>query len=143
MKFHVFDYRVAFFDTDTMGVVHHSNYIRFFELARVDWLRSLGLMKEHIPYGSQVMAVLRADAEFKRPAVFDELISIFVEGRLEGARILFRYAIYSKDKSQWLAQGSTEHVLCTKGDLKPLRPPTSWSSYFSASPFSDAWPPLK
>src|SRR4051812_36843477 len=102
--------RVAFCETDAMGVVHHSNYIRFFEESRVAWMRERGLMALHVPEGQLTFAVLGVDCQYRKPLRFDEPFSVWVEGRLEGIRIVFRYAIWNDRCGEWCATGRTELV---------------------------------
>jgi acyl-CoA thioester hydrolase len=134
-------HRVAFFETDAMGVVHHSNYIRFMELARVDWLRGVGVMDLHIPHGDHVLGVLNANVEFKKPCRFDDEIEIFVEGRIKGARLWIRYAIWLEKAGAWVATGETELALLTADRLQPTRFSRDFVSRLEATPLSQHWPP--
>ncbi len=134
-------HRVAFFETDAMGVVHHSNYIRFMELARVDFLRRVGVMGLHIPHGDHVLGVLKLAIEFKKPCRFDDEIEIFVEGRIKGARLWLRYAIWLETTQAWLATGETELALMTAGHLRPTRFSKAFVERLEATPLSPHWPP--
>ncbi|MDB5805177.1 MAG: tol-pal system-associated acyl-CoA thioesterase [Betaproteobacteria bacterium] len=71
--------RVYYEDTDFSGVVYHANYLRFFERARTEWLRSLGcdaasLKREH----GLAMALRHMEIDFLRPARMDDMIEISV-----------------------------------------------------------------
>ena len=115
------DYRVPFYDTDAMGVVHHSNYVRYLELARVRFL------EEHDePYARYMeqglhVVVTGVDVRLKRATRFDEILTVtcWIE-RMKRATIAFSYQIHCGD--QLTALASTEHaVINLQG--KPVRIP--------------------
>jgi acyl-CoA thioester hydrolase len=134
-------YRVAFFDTDAMGVVHHSNYIRIMEIARVEWMRSVGLMGVHIPFGELVFGVTKATVEYRKPAIFDDEIEVFLEGRLNGAVIELRYALWCRRLSEFIAYGATDLAPLVAGKLTPTRFPLSIRTQLREMPWSSEWPP--
>lgn len=139
-----FDYhhRVAFHDTDTMGVVHHSNYIRYFEEARVAWLRERGLIELHQPMGPWAFAVIELDCRYIKPARFEDELVTRVEGIVKGLRLKFRYAIWSKRLESWICTGHTILVPLNK-DLRPTRLPEAVLQQFGAESWSETWPPAK
>lgn len=117
------DYRVPFSETDAMGIVHHSNYPRYFERGRVELLRELGR-----PYSAMVerglhFPVLRIDATFRRPARFDDVLMI--ETRIKEitkTRLIFDYRILAKNGEAVLTEGWSEHC-CVNAELKPVAIP--------------------
>lgn len=87
---HVFPVRVYYEDTDLAGIVYYANYLKFIERGRTEWVRSLG-----IDQGLQraeagiVFAVRRVVADYRRPAVFDDLLEVRTRPlAVTGARIL-------------------------------------------------------
>jgi len=71
--------RVYYEDTDTGGVVYHSNYLNFMERARSEWLRELGFEQDEIRGNEGVIFAVRAvDISYDRPARFNELLSVTV-----------------------------------------------------------------
>ncbi len=116
-----FRHRVAFYETDAMGIVHHSNHIRFFELARVAWMD-----EHHCPYTDYMalgwnFATTKATAEYLRPILFDRQIEI--DAWLEWARgASIRIAYVIRDGGTVAATGSTEHALVDT-DGRPRRIP--------------------
>jgi acyl-CoA thioester hydrolase len=136
----VFAHRVAYHETDAMGVVHHSNHIKYFEEARVEWLRSKGLMELHQPYGSLVFAVVKLETRYLKPARFDEELEVWVQGRLEGAKIQFQYALWSKHQKTIIADGWTTLVPINE-QFRVARLPESAVRGFSDEPWSEVWPP--
>jgi acyl-CoA thioester hydrolase len=136
----VFLHRVAYHETDAMGVVHHSNHIKYFEEARVEWLRSKGLMEIHQPYGPFVFAVVQLETRYFKPARFDEELEVWVQARLRGARIEFQYALWSKRQEAVIATGSTQLVPINE-QFRPSRLPEAAQKVFAREPWSEAWPP--
>ncbi len=139
-----FKRRVAYHETDAMGVVHHSNYVRYFEEARVAWMRELKLTEIHTPVGPYTFAVIGLAVEYMKSARFDDEIEVFVEGRLTGARIQFRYAIRCARLDGWLTKGHTD-LVPLDAQMKPTRLPREAVAVFRSAPWSDvsmeAWPP--
>ena len=71
--------RVYYEDTDAGGIVYHANYLRFFERARTDWLRSLGAIHSRIAHESDAVFVVRdMTIDFQVPARLDDLLSVDV-----------------------------------------------------------------
>lgn len=81
--------RVYYEDTDTGGVVYHSNYLNFMERARSEWLRALGFEQDELlrEYGV-IFAVSAVSIEFHKPARFNELIAVTVTLERRGAASL-------------------------------------------------------
>jgi acyl-CoA thioester hydrolase len=115
------EYRVPFYDTDAMAIVHHANYVRYLELARVRFLQ------EHDePYSRYVamgyhVVVTRVDISLKRATRFDELLRVtcWLE-RVRNATLVFGYQIHNGE--QLTLTGCTEHgVVNLEG--RPVRMP--------------------
>ncbi|ACM01889.1 tol-pal system-associated acyl-CoA thioesterase [Cereibacter sphaeroides] len=87
---HRFALRVYYEDTDLAGIVYYANYLKFIERARSEWVRGLGVDQARLRAESGIVfAVRRVEADYLRPAVFDDRLE--VETRLVetgGARIL-------------------------------------------------------
>ena len=85
--------RVGFSDTDAQGIVYYGRYNPYFDLARVEYLRSLGLLR---PRGEASEFVMRAnDVEYFAPAVFDDEIEVFVRvSRIGRTSVTFEFAAY-------------------------------------------------
>jgi len=113
--------RVPFFDTDAMQVVHHANYVRYFELARVRLLD-----EHHRPYTEYVaaglhFAVTRVEVGYRRAARFDDRLRVTVWLRwVRGASLGVGYVIARG--AEVLVVGSTEHAL-VDGEGRPRRIP--------------------
>lgn len=113
---------VHFYETDSMGVVHHSNYIRFFEEGRVALMRDRGLMKEHLPHGELVFAVLETQCRHFKPVYFEDEVTVKTQARLNGIKIHFEYAIFTQRQPTPVADGMSLHILVDK-NMKIRKPP--------------------
>ena len=83
-----------------MGVIHHGSYATYFELARIEWLRSLGLSYAKLENQGILLPVLSLSTEFKHPLYFDDTIQIEICLEQEPSSIIdFSYTIYNQDKT--------------------------------------------
>ncbi|MGE0763119.1 MAG: acyl-CoA thioesterase [Bdellovibrionales bacterium] len=131
--------RVAFCDTDSMGVVHHANYVRYFEEARVEWLRVRGLNQHHYPLADMCLAVLESECRHLAPARFEEELKIYMQARGERLKIHLQYAIVrATDESQVVTLGRTVLVPLSS-TLKPLRPPRELTAQLEKEPWTETW----
>lgn len=125
--------RVRYVETDQMGVVYHSNYLVWFEIGRVEFIRQLGLnykqMEEEDGCGISVVDV---HARYRAPARYDE--ELVVETRLlasRGAVIKFGYRILRVADGALLCEGETTHV-CVGKDMKKRTLPPKYAERFAA-----------
>lgn len=132
--------RVAFHETDGMGVLHHANYIKLFEEARVHWMRERSVIGVHKPDGPYTFAVVVLDCQYLKTSRFDDLLEVWVEGSLIGAKIHFRYAVWNVRTEQWGAVGQTE-LVPLNDEHKPQRLPMTVREFFKAQVSSPTWPP--
>lgn len=132
--------RVAYHETDAMGVVHHSNHIKYFEEGRVAWLREKGLIEIHSPLGPYTFAVVDLDIQYSKPALFEDMLEVWVQGKMDGARIVFQYALWSDRAKSVLAHGKTTLVPLGQ-DLIPTRLPVAVRNLFNHEEWSQVWPP--
>ena len=92
---HLFALRVYYEDTDLAGIVYYANYLKFIERARTEWVRALGVDQGRLRAGQGVVfAVRRIEADYLRPAKFDD--ELVVETRLRaltGARIVLEQVV--------------------------------------------------
>ena len=120
--------RVRYAETDQMGVVYYANYFVWFEIGRVEVLRSVGLSYDQMEKDHKlILPVVDASCRYKAPAKYDE--EILIETRpalLRGSVIKFAYRIYRDsgqdgEERKLLAEGETVHVVCDeKFERQPL-----------------------
>ena len=101
--------QVAFYETDAMGVVHHSNYIRYFEDSRLAWLTQSGFLDSYQDKDGLQFAVTDVEAKYKKPASYGDYIEISLNLRKNGAKLVFEYEIHSEE-GELLCTGSSTHV---------------------------------
>ena len=88
--------RVWYKHTDQMGFVHHSNYICYYEEARSDLMRSMGLSYADMERKGIIMPILEVQSVYKRPAFFDDCLTVRILLReTPTARIRFEYEVYN------------------------------------------------
>jgi acyl-CoA thioester hydrolase len=115
----MFTLRVPFFDTDAMGVVHHANYLRYFELARVEYLREKGLDYKIWQQKGLHLPLVESQCRYKKAARFDDILNVAVTLKIEGLRATLFYEITLKETGDLIATGSTQHV-CVDNKMKVL-----------------------
>lgn len=90
--------RVAYSETDQMGVVHHASYFCYFEKARMEHFRSHGCSYVNIEKSGVFLMVIEADCKFRSPARFDEQIDVTAwVARLTSHRIVHEYEVRGED----------------------------------------------
>lgn len=112
--------RVIFGDTDQMGVVYYANYLRYFESARAAYWRDLGKSYQDLVDWGVALPVIEAHCNYKRPALYEDLIVVDVDvSELRAASLRFAYIVRRGDTV--LAEGYTRHaVIGTDGKPKGL-----------------------
>ena len=115
--------RVEYHHTDQMGIVHHSNYVKFFEVARTEWLRAMGVTYAEMERRGVMMPIVDVDVKYRNTALYDELISVtaFVDA-MPMARMTFRYEVRGEDGRE-IASGSTTLGFIDSQTRRPVRAP--------------------
>ena len=121
---------IRYYETDQMGFVHHSNYLRYFELARIEWISTLGFSYQKMEERGFLMPVINANIEFKRPLTFGNSFRVKIQSK-EVPKVKFEL-IYEivLDKDIIIARGSTILVFLSSHNLKPVRCPKFFSDLF-------------
>ena len=121
---------IRYYETDQMGFVHHSNYLRYFELARIEWISSLGFSYQKMEERGYLMPVINANIEFKRPLTFGNSFRVKIQFK-EIPKVKFEL-IYEiiLDKDIIIARGSTILAFLSSHNLKPVRCPKFFSDLF-------------
>ena len=118
------DARVYYQDTDAGGVVYHSRYLDFFERARAEWLRSIGMESTMLAEKYRVIFIVRAvNIEYVMPAKLDDKLSIVIE-RVDLLRAQFNLAQKIFVKSNLVARADINLVCVKTSNFKPVRFPS-------------------
>ena len=116
-----YERKVFYYETDKMGIMHHSNYIRIFEESRVHFMQEAGMPFENIEALGLMMPVLSVDCKYKKPLLFDEEFSVYsVITKFNGVSLHISYRIVKKKTSEICAEGESVHCF-TDNDMKPIR----------------------
>jgi acyl-CoA thioester hydrolase len=129
--------RVRYAETDQMGVVYHANYLVWFEVGRVEFIRQLGMDYKNMEQeDGALIAVAEATARYKAPARYDD--ELIVRTSLAGVRgpiVRFRYVVVraaSGDEAETiLCEGETVHFVVGR-DMKRREMPAKYAERFAA-----------
>ena len=128
-KFSAFT-RVGFSDTDAQGIVYYGRYLPYFDLARVEYLRHLGLLAAETGAEGQEFVMRASNVEYFAPASFDELLEIFVRLRRIGrTSATFECEVHRVDDGELMATATQTLVLV---DLERRRPVAIGARYREA-----------
>lgn len=120
---HTVQIRVRYSETDQMGYVYYGNYASYFEVARVEALRCLGMSYRQLEDEGIMMPVLEHHSYYHLPAVYDDLLNIEVSiPEMPKARITFNYQIFN-EKGSLVHTGETKLAFMRADNKRPCRPP--------------------
>lgn len=116
----VFERTINYYETDKMGVVHHSNYIRYLEEARCFWLNKVGMPFELLEENGITIPVLEVNCIYKFHVTFADIIVIrvFVK-EYTGVRMTVGYEVTDKKSGKTVILAETKHCFTDK-NLKPI-----------------------
>ncbi len=116
----VFERRINYYETDKMGIVHHSNYIRFLEEARCQMLDDNGMPYSSYENNGIMIPVLGINLDLKKHVTFDDIIEIkpFVK-LFNGVRLTMEYVVTNKLTDDVVLTGETKHCF-TDTNLRPV-----------------------
>ena len=114
MKSHETQIRVRYAETDAMGYLHHSNYLTYFEIGRTELFRAGGGSYRAVEEGGLFLVVVKIDVCFKRPARYDDLLTLKTEiTRITPARIEHAYELFREDE---LLTTGTSTLACVNAE---------------------------
>jgi acyl-CoA thioester hydrolase len=120
---HQVSYRVCYADTDQMGYVYYGNYARFYEIARVETLRRIGVSYKVLEDAGIGLPVYENYSKFHAPALYDDLLRIECTLlKMPSARIEFEYKIYNQSDAL-LHEGKTTLVFMDLVSKKVVKAP--------------------
>ena len=122
-------YRVPYADTDQMGVVYYGNYLTYFERARNELLRTMGLPYREIEARGFALPVAQAHVDYRAAATYDDALEIHGwVGWIKAVRLRVNCAVYCGDTL--LAEGYTVHAFVSRKTLRPVRVPDELAAIF-------------
>lgn len=115
-----YEHVVQYYETDKMGITHHSNYVRWMEEARVDFLSQIGWEFARLESLGIVSPVVAVECRYKTPSVFSEVISISVAiEEFKGVKLKLKYKM-TNSQGKVVCEGKSEHCFLD-ADGRPIR----------------------
>lgn len=119
------DVRVRYVETDQMGVVHHGNYMAWFEVGRTEFCRSRGFAYDNLEKMGYRLMITDLRCHYRRAVRYDDMITIRTRVKDFKRRMMtFGYQILSKENGEAVAEGETRHIcLDTSGRPRAIPEP--------------------
>jgi acyl-CoA thioester hydrolase len=118
--------RVRYGETDQMGYMYYGNYAEFYEVGRVEMLRSLGMTYKGMEASGVMMPVLELKCKYLKPARYDEEIRIrVIMDKMPGVKIHFRYELYN-EQEELINTGETLLVFVNMQTNRPCMAPADF-----------------
>lgn len=112
--------KVQYYETDQMGIVHHANYLRWFEEARLHWLEQIGLPFEAVEAAGIFVPVIGAELRYRQSLRFGESVRIRLAiTRLTGTKMNVSYELHSSEDGTLCTTGETRHGFVNR-DGRPV-----------------------
>ncbi|WP_312371540.1 acyl-CoA thioesterase [Lachnoclostridium sp.] len=105
-----YQHKVQYYETDQMGIVHHSNYIRWFEEARTDLLEQVGFTYQKMEECGVIIPVIGVNCEYKSMVRFNDIVTIFPRvTEFNGVKLTVAYQITDVATGKLCTVGETKH----------------------------------
>lgn len=119
--------RVRYGETDQMGFMYYGNYAEFYEVGRVEMLRSLGMTYKGMEASGIMMPVLEMKSKYLKPALYDdEIVVKVIMDKMPGVKIHFRYELY-RDPGELIHVGETLLAFINMKTNRPCLPPAEFT----------------
>lgn len=116
----IYERKINYYETDRMGVVHHSNYIRYLEEARTEWLEVLNMPFDLLEKNEITIPVLGVNCTYKYHVTFGDTVLIKTYAKeYTGVRMTIGYEVTDKKNGNIVLTGETKHCF-TDRNLKPI-----------------------
>ena len=126
----VYERTANYYETDQMGIIHHSNYIRWFEEARLSCLKQMGLSYESMEERGIMIPVLSVSCQYKSAVRYDDKIVIYVSiTQFNGVKMKVAYEVRDAESGELRTTGESEHGFLDK-NFRPLRLKRDFSDIF-------------
>jgi acyl-CoA thioester hydrolase len=115
-EWHETEVRVRYAETDKMGIVHHANYLVWFEVGRSEFCRSRGFSYQRMEDEEDaLMVVAESYCRYKSPAYYEDVLTIRTKvGEVRSRSLAFVYEIYRESDETLIAEGETLHLVTDK-----------------------------
>ncbi len=113
-------HKIQYYETDKMGITHHSNYIRFMEEARIDYLEQIGCGYGQMEEAGIVSPVIGVECQYKRPTTFGDEIRIHVEiAEYKRVQLVVAYRMVNTRTEETVCEAKSIHCFTNEGG-KPI-----------------------
>jgi len=120
---HDYKFRVTYPDTDRMGTMHHANYVKYYEAARWELFRSIGVPYSVVEDAGVMCPVIRMNFKFIKTTSYDELLTVKTTLKaMKGVRIWFTYMLYN-EQNELINEAETELAFVGLNNWKPCTAP--------------------
>ena len=118
-----YEHKVQYYETDQMGIVHHSNYIRWFEEARTGIFEDIGFGYSEMEKAGILSPVLEVSAQYRTMAKYSDVVCIEMKLKAyNGIKMVFEYVIRDKETGEVRCTGESRHCfLAREGNLLSLK----------------------
>ncbi len=122
---------VFYYETDRMGIVHHSNYLRMFEEARLDWLLQIGVPYDVLEREGILIPVLSMNVKYRQHLMFGDEIELYSWSvKMNGLKFTCAYHLYNAATGALCTTGESSHCFLDR-ELKPFRFRQKFPEYYS------------
>ena len=126
-----FEYRVRYADTDKMGISYYANYFTWFEAARTEYFRALGLPYTECEKKGYFLPVVETHAKYRHPSTYDDLVIVRTSvSEMTKAKLRFEYQVFNKASGILLVTGFSLHVF-VDASMRLVRIPEDVESRFT------------
>ena len=120
MEMKPYEHKTQYYETDQMGIIHHSNYIRWFEEARTYMMEQMGMGYDVMEAQGIIIPVLSVRCEYKSMTHFGDTVQVLpIVREYNGIRMMIEYTVLDKETGEVRCVGRTRHCFLTK-DGKPV-----------------------
>ncbi|WP_329379519.1 acyl-CoA thioesterase [Anaerofustis butyriciformans] len=117
-----YEHKAEYYETDQMGIIHHSNYIRWYESARIYFMDKLGISYKKMEEKGIISPVLSVSSEYKNMVYFDDVVLVNVKiKKYNGIRLELEYTLTNKETGEIVNTGSSKHCFLMNNKIINLK----------------------
>ena len=115
MKFEVYEHKTQYYETDQMGIIHHANYLHWFEEARIDIMEQMGMGYDMMEKQGIICPVLSIRCEYKSMSRFGETVQVLTSLKeYNGIKMALEYTVIDKETAQVRCVGESRHCFLNR-----------------------------
>lgn len=117
-----YERRAFYHETDKMGVIHHSNYLRWLEEARIYFLDQIGLSYRQMEEIGIISPVVSIKLDYKKPVLFDDVVDIYITVlKYTGVKLILSYEIRNKENNDLCVYAESSHCFIKASNVISLK----------------------